>query len=135
MEVLIALTIIALSASIAIPTFQKTQETSYWRSAQDILQTIYTGEQVYKAQSGTYLNVGVGTGNWATIYMDDPNGANPLPAQFTAVTGGAGTSFTARAFRGTTAGPCMCMTDVGGRAVFFTQAACGCASGIGWAKP
>lgn len=133
MEVLIAVTIIGISASLAIPTFQKTRQTAYWRSAQDILQTVYTGEQVRQARNGSYLDVSPGSGNWGEIFMDDPNAvAVPLPAQFSVVTANAGANFTARAFRGTTTGPCMCMTDGGGRVVQF--AGCGCAGGD-WTRP
>ena len=133
MELLMAVVIVAISAALAIPTFQKTRDTSYWRSAQDIIQTIYTGEQVYKARNGFYLDVGVGSGNWDQIFMDDPNAtATPLPAQFTVVTSNTGANFSASAFRGTTAGPCMCMSDATGRAITF--AGCGCGGG-NWTRP
>lgn len=81
-EVMAAVTIVAIVATIAIPNYTKTIERAYWGSAQDILRTIYNSEQVYKAVRGVFCAPmapvgpppgGPATCNWSDIYMDDPN--------------------------------------------------------------
>ncbi len=76
-EVLITIAILAILASIAVPGYLKAVERGYWRGAQDVLLTIYSGEQVYEAVNTKYVDPAtcVNPPPWRCIYMDDPTGA------------------------------------------------------------
>ena len=111
-EVLITIGVIAILAAIALPQFQRTTERSYWRSARDILETIYAGEQVYYLHENHYIvfNSDLGT-DWRPIFMDNPNPdaeGRPLPVNFT-VALPTPTTFTATATR--VGGPCAGLTQ------------------------
>jgi type IV pilus assembly protein PilE len=95
MEVLITLTLIAIMAGIAIPTFTRTVERSYWRAAADVLLTVYAGEQVYHSLNDEY-NAASGGSGWNAIYMDNPNGTS-LPATFAVTKSGTGAGATFKA--------------------------------------
>lgn len=97
-EVLIVVIIIGILASVALPQFRKTVVRGYWNAAQDILQTTYSGEQVYEAANDTYVDPAACPAPdpaWRCIYMDNPNVAN-IPVTYT-VEGVTKTTFTARA--------------------------------------
>ena len=95
-EVLVVVVIIGILASIALPQFHTTVTRGYWNAAQDILQTIYSGEQVYEAANDTYVDpANPVTCPGRCIYMDDPNVAN-IPVTYT-VENVSATTFTARA--------------------------------------
>jgi len=79
MEVTIAVAIIAVLATIAVPSYQRTIEQRYWQSSQDILQTTYTGEQVYKSANNAYVALPTGSTDWSKIYMDDPAKGSSIP--------------------------------------------------------
>jgi type IV pilus assembly protein PilE len=106
-EVLITVTIIALLASMAVPQFQRTTERSYWRSARDILETAYAGEQIYFIQQKAYVDaddVAVCNPVWRCVFMDNPNVAgDSLPVTFS-TTMPTSVTFTATAKRD--GGPC-----------------------------
>ena len=99
-EVLIAVAIIALLVSVAIPQYRKTVERNYRQQAQDILTTIYYGEKAYQVVRNTFT----GAPPWVDIFMDDPHvGATP-PINFTVAA--AAKTFTAQAARAAGSGPC-----------------------------
>jgi Tfp pilus assembly protein PilE len=102
MEMLITITIIAVMAGVALPTYTRTVERSYWRAAQDVLLTIYAGEQVYHSLQDLYADP-AGGGGWPAIYMDNPNSTS-IPATFVVTQSGAGAAatFTATATRTST---------------------------------
>lgn len=104
-ELLIVVVIVGILASIAMPQYRRTLERGYRRGAEDILRTIYAGEEVYRSVSDSYVTVAAG-GDWALIYMDNPNGG-PIPATFTVTAGGTAAlpTFTATATR-SVGGPC-----------------------------
>lgn len=101
-ELTITVVILGILAAIAVPTFQRTIERSFWREAQDLLLTIYTGERAYFLANNAYFQ----PGDWNTIFMDNPNIAS-IPVAFSVPTASR-TSFTARATR--TTGPCSSST-------------------------
>ena len=83
LELLIAVAIIAILAAIALPQYRKTVERGYWRTSQDLLQTIYAGEQVYWATNNMYTNPAAAGNSWRDIYMDNPNLGSGMPVTFT----------------------------------------------------
>jgi type IV pilus assembly protein PilE len=96
-EVLIAVVVVGILAAMALPRYGRTVERGYWRAAQDILQTVYSGEQVYEAANGTYVNPATCAPAWRCIYVDNPN-TGAIPVTFL-VGGVSATTFTARATR------------------------------------
>lgn len=93
MELLITVTIIAILAAIAVPAYGRVIERSRWRTAQDVLQTIYAGEQTYATTHNDNYCDPSGTGGdpcdpvegWRDIYMDDPNQPPGEPVAYTIV--------------------------------------------------
>lgn len=106
MELMLTVTIIGILASMAIPQYRKTIERGYWQSSQDILRTIFTGEQVYFNFNDTFLALTAASPqtDWRKIYMDSPNTSSPMPVTFTVTQSGAGlgATFTAEARRSPT---------------------------------
>ena len=100
MELMITVIVIAILAAVAIPQFQRAIEQGHFRAARDVLQTVYSGEQVYRTSNNTYVDPTGCAQPWRCIYMDNPNGS--LPVTFT-VAAGANT-FTVTATRN--GGPC-----------------------------
>ena len=102
MEVLMTVVLMGILASMAVPSYTRVVERGYWRSAQDILQTLYAGEQVYFTVNNAYQAIPPGA--WSTIYMDDPNTSTPFVGRvtftITAAGVGPGATFTATANRG-----------------------------------
>ena len=76
-EVLIAVTIVAILASVAVPNYTRAVERAYYRQARDMMLTVYAGEQVYFATNDVYYS----PGDWNQIFMDDPNIAS-VPVSF-----------------------------------------------------
>ena len=124
MELLVAVSIVGIMASFAVPQYRRTIERSYWQSAQDLLYTIRAGEEVYWNQPGnaTYINLTTAAPNWGDIYMDNPNVGNPVPATFW-VTGANGTNFLATARR-TGSGRCMSINKT--LPLLFSSTEAGC---------
>ena len=104
MEVMIAVSIVAILTSMALPQYRKTLEVNYRRQAQDLLTTIYYGERAYRLANNKFIDP---VGNWNTIFMDNPQvGASP-PINFAvAVAAGPPPTFTASATRAAGSGPC-----------------------------
>lgn len=98
MEAMIVVMVLGILAAFAFPQYTRVVERSYWRSAQDVLQTIYAGEQVYEAANDTYVDpAACPTGPaWRCIYVDPPNAAN-IPVTYSVAA--AATTFTATATR------------------------------------
>ena len=83
-EVMIAVAIVGILASMAIPSYVKTIDRGYWQSGQDILLTIYTGERNYFFNNGVYkgpLTELSSNSEWRAIKMDNPN-IGSLPITF-----------------------------------------------------
>lgn len=95
LETLIAVAVIAILVAIAIPQYAKAVQRSHWRTARDILQTIYAGEQVYETDNAAYVDPAACPTPWRCIYMDNPN-TPTLPVTY-AVGGVAKTTFAATA--------------------------------------
>ena len=100
-EIMITITIMMILAAAAYPNFTRAVEQGHWRSSNDILHTMYSGEQVYRTTNPNYIDPTGCAPAWRCIFMDNPNGT--LPVTFDVVGIGANT-FTARATRN--GGPC-----------------------------
>lgn len=130
MEIMMTLVLIAIMAGIAIPTFTKAVERSYWRAAGDVLLTVYAGEQVYHSLNDQY-NAASGGSGWSAIYMDNPNGTT-LPATFAVTKSGtgAGATFTATGTRDDGSGRQMTINQTRTLCNGEPPASCG-----SWTKP
>lgn len=104
-ELMVTVAIVSILAAVALPQFQKTIRRGHHQAAEDILRTIYAGEQVYESINNTFLPLTVTSPScndpinpdWCEIFMDNPNvAASPLPVTFTVTTPTA-TTFTATA--------------------------------------
>ena len=101
-ELLMTVIVIAILASMALPQYRRTVERGYWRTSQDVLRTIYAGQQVYFTINDQYVDNPTTLAQWRQIYMDDPNGSIPIPVTFSVTTNGlsgAAATFTATATR------------------------------------
>ena len=107
-ELMMAVTIVAILASMALPQYRRTVERGYWNASQDILRTIYAGQQVFFSFNGQFLDAPASLADWRRIYMDDPNISSPMPVTFSVSASGAGGSaiFTATAERNCGSPPC-----------------------------
>ncbi len=101
LEMMIVVVIVAILASIAIPTYTKTVENGYYSEAGNILQAIYAGERAYYFTNNQY--VAVPPNAWNQIYMDQPT-----TTDFTYSMSGPPGTFTSTATR--VAGPCTGLT-------------------------
>ena len=124
-EVLITVAIIAIIASMAIPSFLRAVERGQWRGAQDVLLTIYAGEQVYEAVNGGYIEPAGCAPPWRCVYVDNPNGG---VVTYT-VDGVSKVAFRATAARGD--GRCMSINQT--KAIAFNSGLAGCV--VGWPQP
>jgi len=87
-------TVIAILASVAIPTYTKTIRRAQGRAARDVLLSFYAGEKARQAASGAYVDAGCCSVNpqavgcvptvaatciteWQQVFMDVPNLNNP----------------------------------------------------------
>ena len=97
MELLITVIAIALLAAVALPQYTKAVERSRWQTAQDLLQTIYSGEQVYQVAKSAFVDADACATAWRCIYMDNPNTAtSPVAYEVSAA---AAKTFSAKATR------------------------------------
>jgi len=102
MEVVFVLIIMGIMTAVAVPTLRRSVvERGYWRQAQDVLLTIYTGERMYFFRNGAYYNMTDPNDNvqWRQIDMDNPNFA-AVAFSVSAAGIGPGATFTATADRG-----------------------------------
>ncbi len=105
MEMMMVVVIVGILATMALPNYNKTIEREYFRGAQDVLQAIYAGEQVYFTVNNTYRPQPATLAEWRDdLYMDDPNVPPGGPVTYTIATFAGDTQFTATAMR-TGAGP------------------------------
>lgn len=95
LEVMMVVAVIAILAVVAIPQYNKAMQRSYWQTARDLLQAIYSGEQVYETANATYIDADACAPAWRCIYMDNPNTPSP-PVTYT-VGGVTATTFIATA--------------------------------------
>ena len=135
-EIFIAVAIVGILATAALPQYRKTVERAYWRAAQDALQTIYSGEQVFEAATSKYFDPAADTctppppSKWQCIYMDNPNHP-PISYTVKRTTPPPPTppTFIATAHRGDT----RCMSINEQRVLSFSSSAAGCSSS--WTMP
>lgn len=102
-EVLFTVIIVGILAAVAVPNYQRAVNRGYWRAAQDVLRTIYAGEQVYFETGSTQdyrdgLSAASPLADWRQIYTDNPN-SGPTPVDYSVPVSPPGT-FTAQADRG-----------------------------------
>ena len=84
-EMLTTVALISIMASIAVPNYDKAVQRGRWRSAHDILLTMYVGEKVYAINNnGQYkiLPRDASASDWAEIFMDNPNASFPSSPPF-----------------------------------------------------
>ncbi len=58
LELMVAVIILGILGSLALPTYQRSVERRYWRQAQDLLHAIYAGERAYYFATGSYHDPG-----------------------------------------------------------------------------
>lgn len=112
-EVMITVVIIGILAAIALPSYGRARERSYWQEAESLLLAIYAGERAYFLVNDAYFDVDESkTGaarmaEWRKINIDDPNLPSiPVSYSVGGVAGpGATATFTATATRAA-GGPC-----------------------------
>ena len=81
--------IVGILAAIAIPQYGRTVERGYWQAAQDVLLTVYAGEQTFFTVNNQYQPIPLGSpmAMWRTIFMDDPN-TPTVPVTYNVATNG-----------------------------------------------
>ena len=103
-ELIAVVAVVAILAAIAVPNYRRTIERNYWRQAQDLLLTIYYGEQAYYSISSPSkyrgpLSETSSMSEWRLIYMDNPNLVGAIPISYTVTTSVGDSKFTAQAKR------------------------------------
>jgi prepilin-type N-terminal cleavage/methylation domain-containing protein len=114
-ELIAVVVVLAILLGVAIPSYVRTKERGYYRAAEMILKTIYSGERAYcftKTPVGArnYYVVTHNTPNydepnarWDAIFMDNPNlGSTGIRYVISGVAGGStcdAATFTATATR------------------------------------
>ncbi len=81
LELLVVVIILAILVATGVPNYQRALERGYFREAQDLLLTIYSGQRAYFFINDYYLEP-PGTGLWRDIHLDDPNDVTSLPVGF-----------------------------------------------------
>ena len=80
-EVLIAIAIVGIVASISIGQYGLTVQRARWDAAQNILLAVYAGEQTYytlnSSQYRTNLDETKTMAEWREVFVDNPNRKNP----------------------------------------------------------
>lgn len=97
---MVAITLGVLVA-IGVPNYRRVLERGYFRQAQDLLLTIYSGERIYQSGYNEFFDDPSGMAQWRLIHMDNPNSA-VIPVSFSVTASGG--AFTATAKR--VGGPC-----------------------------
>ena len=107
-ELLVVVLILGIMAAISMPTFRRTVERGYFRQAQDLLLTIYSGQRAYFFLNNFYLNNPSTMVQWRQIHVDDPNiDTSNLQISVAAAGSGAAATFTITATRqGGATNPC-----------------------------
>ena len=80
-EILVAVAAVMILTSVALPQYNRAIELQHWRTAQDVLRTIYSGERAYFLLNNAYRDSdgNPGPGTWRDIYTDNPNlSGNPV---------------------------------------------------------
>ncbi len=78
-EVLIAITIVGIMASVAVGQYGSTVQRARWDTSQNILFSIYSGEQTYFSLNGQMRGnlktstTGADMTAWREIFVDNPN--------------------------------------------------------------
>ncbi|MFH1777082.1 MAG: type IV pilin protein [Candidatus Omnitrophota bacterium] len=96
-EVMITIIIVAILATLAVPTYMKMAERAKRREAIATLNTIFAAERVYCTERRTYIDAAAAA-EWAALNMDDPN-ANPQSNFGYTISGATTTTFNATATR------------------------------------
>ena len=95
-ELLIAVIIVGILSTLALPQFQRAMERARQAEARDMLGHIYQAEKLYFAETNTYINI-TPTAN-PTMAAVPPDAAPDTFFTY-AVTGATATAFTATATR------------------------------------
>jgi len=77
MEILIAVAIVGILSAAAITNYGRTIQLSRFQTMNDVLQQIYTGEQVYFSNKDTFLaaactSSAANQATWRLLYVDSP---------------------------------------------------------------
>jgi type IV pilus assembly protein PilE len=87
MELMVAIVVLAILVAVAMPSYDKAMRRTHWNSTRDLLQVIYSGEQVYWTANNQY-KAAAAAADWPVIYVEDPNAATQMPVTFAVVTNG-----------------------------------------------
>ena len=88
LELMMVVVVVGILVAIAVPSYQKTIELERWRTARDLLMTIYYGERTLFTVAGQYKACApADTVCWNDIRMDNPNLAS-IPMTFSTTTAG-----------------------------------------------
>ena len=129
MELLVTVVIIGVLAAVALPSYIKTRERSYFQEAESLLLAVYAGERAYFLINDFYYDVDEtgGMAQWRKINIDDPNLPSiPVTYSVTAAGVGAASTFTATAAR--PGGPCAGSTRTIDQNRALPGGACWCGS-------